>query len=128
MRGQGGRRGFGDMRVVGLERQHAMAAKPRRQPVDQEADVPLLLGTRVEVGGFFLGALDTACAKPDEIVAEPGIQRIGERIQLLAEQPFDHERIASGLAHLDCDAPHRAVGAKEGGIHAARAFVRVPRA
>ena len=97
-----------------------MAAETRRQAVNQKTDFFFLTG--IQIGGFRIGALRTACGKPDEIKAETRIERIGEHIQLLAEKPFNDRRLARRRTHFDCDAPNRAIGAEENGFEAARAF------
>ena len=47
----------------GWNDEHAMTAEPRRQPVDQEAQISLLfVRAGLEVGGFSLGAFDMRLA------------------------------------------------------------------
>ena len=95
--------GFGNVRVLGPESQHALSAKPRGQAVDQERDLLLFVrvGQRRRLG---LATLRARRFEPDEVEPETGIERIGERIQPLAEQLFDHHRIAQRLSGLDGDA------------------------
>ena len=110
------------MRVVGLEGENALAAETRGQTVHQKADVGLLIDAGIEIGHFAVGAFHAAGGKPDEIEAETGIERIGERIQLFAEEPFDDRGLAGGHAHFNGDAAHRAIGPEEHGFKAARPF------
>ena len=69
-----------------------------------------------------MGAFHAAGGKPDEIEAETRIERIGERIQLFAEEPLDDGGLAGGHTHFNGDAAHRAIGTEEHGFKAARPF------
>ena len=113
---------FGNMRVVGLEGENALAAETRGQTVNQKTDVGLLIDAGIKISHFALGAFHAAGGKPDEIEAETRIERIGERIQLFAEEPLDDRGLAGGHAHFNGDAAHRAIGPEEYRFKAARAF------
>ena len=117
-------RRFGNMRVIRLEGENALAAETRGQAIHQKADVGFLVDAGVEISHFASGAFHPAGGKPDEIETETGIKRIGKRIQLFAEEPFDDGGLAGGHTHVNGDAAHRAIGPEEHGLEAACALRR----
>ena len=64
-----------------------MLAETGRQPVDQESDLPAGILIAVEADGDGLGFFRQQSFQPDQVEAEAGVQRIGQRIQPLPQQP-----------------------------------------
>ena len=112
---------FRDVAVLRDEPSDAAAAEPRGQPVDET----------IELGGILLMAEADLLGRqrfggehrePREIEAEAGIELVAERGQPLDEQFADRVRIAHRPRRAGVDAAHRAVGAEQPQLHAARAF------
>ena len=94
LRRNGKRRMFRNVRILRHVTDDPPTADPRDQPVDQ---VPHILGL---VRGRIETMLDRGDAdgvqrrQADQVETEPGIERIGQCIELLGEQPLDHVRVA----------------------------------
>ena len=103
----------GIVRVPPREGEHAVTPKPRRQAIDQFADrhrvdlVPVQARLR---GCQRFGDRDR---QPDQIEAEPRIDRIGKRVQTFVEQFQDRFRRARRCSAMHRDAAHNAVAAEQ---------------
>ena len=114
--------GFGDMRVLAAGRReygpHQNApqdGRPGRRSRRRRS------GLRFEGNRFADGiAFGMRHGQADQIEAEAGIERIGERRELFAKQPFDNLGIARGPARLDTETEDGAIGAEESRFERAR--------
>ena len=106
-------RALGDMGVLRQVHDHALAADPRGDAVDQRRQFVIVMHIGVEIALLLHHDLGAAGGQADEIEAEAGIERIVQRIEPLAKQPVDHLGLGHRTAGIDRDRAHRAVGAEE---------------
>ena len=117
--GRGGE--FGNMAVVRDEPRHAPPAEARAQPVDQAVELGLVLAAakpdlllRARLGGEH--------RQPREVEAEARIELVAQRGEPFDEQRADRLRIAHRPRRAGGEALHRAVGAEQQQLDAARAL------
>src|SRR6185369_13346970 len=67
---------FRNMGVLWHKALHPMLAEPRRQPVDQIANLPAGILVTVETDGCRFGLFRQQCFQPDQVETKSGIQRI----------------------------------------------------
>jgi hypothetical protein len=99
---------------------YPMFTEPHRQTVDQETDLAAGIFIAVETQGARPGFFRQQRLQADQVETKAGVQRVGQRIQLLGEKPQHHLGIAQGFAGPNRNARHLAVGAEEGGLQQAR--------
>ena len=112
-------RALGNMGVLRQMHDHAPAADPRGDAVDQRGQFVIVVHIGVEIALLLHHDFGAAGGQADEIEAEAGIERIGQRVEPLAKQPVDHLGPGHGLPGIDGDRAHRAVGAEETRLPAA---------
>ena len=104
------------LRNMGVLRQmhdHAFAADPRGDAVDQSGQFVIVVHIGIEIALLLHDDFGAAGGQANEIEAETGIERIGEGIEPLAKQPVDDTGAGHAVSGVDCDGADRAVGAEE---------------
>ena len=145
-------REFRQMGVLRHKAHHLPQAEPRPQPVDEIGHLVVhhlrhAIGHRAPLGGHGGGIqiderreilppqrllpgaqrLDLQCGQPHQIKAIAAVERVlvarlASGLDALAKQAADGVRIAQGAAGGGGNAPHRAIGAKQGRLQLAGAF------
>ncbi len=109
------------MAVVRDEPRHAPPAEACAQPVDEAIEVGLILAA-AKPDLLFRARLGVEHGQPREVEAEARIDLVAERGEALDEQRADRLRVAHRPRGAGRDAFHRAVGAEQRQLDAARAF------
>src|SRR5665213_4265681 len=77
---------FGNMRIMRPEHENAVAAKTRRQTINQKIDLGFFITTGIKVNSLRRDALHAASRKSYQIKTKTRIKWIGKHSQLLAEK------------------------------------------
>ena len=89
-------RAFGNMGVLRQVHDHALAADPRGDAVDQGRQLVIVVHIGIEIALLLHHDFDAAGRQANEIEAETGIERIVQGIEPLAKQPVDHLGLVTG--------------------------------
>ena len=115
-------RAFRNMGVLRQMHDHALAADPRGDAVDQGGQFVIVMDIGIEIALLLHHDFGAAGGQANEIEAETGIERIVQRFEPFAKQPVDHFRLRHRTAGIDRDRAHRAVGAEETRLQPPRAL------
>ena len=123
LRGRGERGAFRDMRILRQMHDHALAADPRGDAVDQRGQLVIVVDMAVEIALLLHHDLGAACGETDEVEAEAGIEGIAQahRAARRNRRSITLPRV-TGLAGIDHERAHRAIGAEEARLQPPRAL------
>ncbi len=113
LRGCGDRRALRDMAILRQMHDHAPAADPRRDTIDQRGQFVIVVHMGIEIVLLLHHDFGAARRQANEIEAETGIERIAQRIEPFAKQPVDDSAFGHRQSSIHHDRAHRAVGAEE---------------
>src|SRR5271154_4018911 len=113
---------LGNMRILRQVNDHALAANPRRNAIDQGCQFIIVMHVGVEIALLLYDDFSTASGQTNEVESETGIERIAQSLQPLTEQPVDHLASGDSLPGIDHEGANRTIGPKETGLKPPRAF------
>ena len=115
-------RALGNMGILRQMHDHALAADPRGDAVDQGRKFVIVMHVGIEIALLLHDDFGAAGGQANEIEAETGIERIAQGLEPLAKQPVDHLAPGHRLPGIDHDGANRAIGAEETGFQPPRAL------